>query len=216
MNIGIIALGSHEENHGAALPPDTDAQIAEYIAEKTAAQTNAEFLGVLKSAYEFPEINTGNHDSLDQVIADLKTQLRKAEKQGFEGILLINAHGGNQELSDHLEDIARETNLEIKMDSTVCKIEGPHAGTGELSIGSVLGITDETKITDHLNSEKYPEVGFVGFDKAREKYEWAEEHANEIIENGVKIDPQLGEKLLKISIENSVEKIRDLKSEIQL
>ena len=29
--IGIIALGSHLENHGPALPIDTDAKIASYI-----------------------------------------------------------------------------------------------------------------------------------------------------------------------------------------
>ncbi|HDI12537.1 MAG TPA: creatinine amidohydrolase, partial [Hadesarchaea archaeon] len=28
--IGVLAIGSHEERHGAALPPDTDAKIATY------------------------------------------------------------------------------------------------------------------------------------------------------------------------------------------
>ena len=34
--IGIIALGSHLENHGPALPIDTDAKIASYIAFRAA------------------------------------------------------------------------------------------------------------------------------------------------------------------------------------
>ena len=45
--IGIIALGSHLENHGPALPIDTDAKIGAYIAFQAALQTGAKFLGII-------------------------------------------------------------------------------------------------------------------------------------------------------------------------
>ena len=54
--IGIIALGSHLENHGPALPIDTDAKIASYIAFKAALESGAKFLGVIYPAHEIDEI----------------------------------------------------------------------------------------------------------------------------------------------------------------
>ena len=51
--IGILAVGSHLENHGPALPIDTDAKIASYVALEAALRTGARFLGVLYAASEF-------------------------------------------------------------------------------------------------------------------------------------------------------------------
>ena len=45
--IGILAIGSHLENHGAALPIDTDSKIAVYIGLQASLITGAKFLGVL-------------------------------------------------------------------------------------------------------------------------------------------------------------------------
>ena len=42
--IGIIALGSHLENHGPALPIDTDAKIGAHIAFQASLETGAKFL----------------------------------------------------------------------------------------------------------------------------------------------------------------------------
>lgn len=213
MKTGILAMGSHIEKHGAALPPNTDAQIAKHIAKKVAERTEKDFLGVLKSAYELPEIETGSHQPLGEVMEELETEILKAKAQGLEGIVLVNAHGGNQEVKNHLRNIEKRTGMKILMDSTICNIEGPHAGTGELSIGAVIGITDESKINEHKNIEKYPEVGFAGMEKVRERYEWAEEHARKIIENGVKISKPLGRKLLEKAIKSAVKKTRQLESQ---
>lgn len=213
MKVGIIALGSHQERHGAALPPDTDARIAEYMAEEVAERTGSKFLGTLESAYELPEINTGKHESLDEVAGELKEVLRDARERGLSAVVLVNAHGGNQELEKRLESIQKETGVKLRMDSTICNLEGPHAGTGELSVGAVLGITDESRIEDHGEVDRYPEVGFTGFEEAREKYEWAEEHAREIMEEGVEIDRSLGKDLLRRSIASAMEKVRELESE---
>ena len=54
--IGIIALGSHLENHGPALPIDTDAKIASYIAFRAALESGAKFLGVIYPAHEIKGI----------------------------------------------------------------------------------------------------------------------------------------------------------------
>ncbi|KXA94909.1 hypothetical protein AKJ65_03060 [candidate division MSBL1 archaeon SCGC-AAA259E19] len=213
MKVGIIALGSHHERHGAALPLDTDARIAKYMAEEVSKRTGAKFLGTLESAYELPEIDTGRHDSLDELAGELEEALLSAKEGGISGAVLVNAHGGNQEFERRLEEIEEETEMELRMDSTICNLEGPHAGTGELSVGAVLGITDESRIEEHGEVERYPEVGFAGLEETREKYEWAEEHAQEIIEEGVEIDRSLGRDLLRKSIASAAEKVRELKSE---
>ena len=54
--IGIIALGSHLENHGPALPIDTDAKIGANIAFKASLETGAKFLGIIFPAYELDTI----------------------------------------------------------------------------------------------------------------------------------------------------------------
>lgn len=213
MKTGIVALGSHQERHGAALPPDTDARIAEHIARKVSERTGAEYFGILESAYELPEIDTGNHQSLDELMKELSSRLEDAKSKGLEGVVLVNAHGGNQELENHLDDIEGATGVEIEMDSKVCQIEGPHAGTGELSIGSVIGITDRSLLGEHGKLEEYPEIGFAGFDEARKKYDWAEKHAREVSEEGVEIDEELGRELLQRSIESAVSKVRGMESE---
>lgn len=210
MNVGVIALGSHQETHGSALPLDTDAQIAEYIAREVVRRTDSEFLGVMNSAYEFPEIDTGEHQPMGGLVEELRREAEEARSRGFDGLVIVNAHGGNQDLVEHLEEVGRKTGLNLEMDSTVCQIEGPHAGTGELSVGSVIGITDESVLDEHADLEKNPEVGFVGFEEAREKYDWAEEHAQEVIENGVEVDEELGRELLEASISSAIEKVRDM------
>lgn len=212
MKIGIIALGSHQERHGAALPPDTDARIAKHIAQEVANRTNSVFLGVLKSAYELPEIDTGIHQPLEEVEDELIERLEEARDEGFQSVLLVNAHGGNQKLEESLEAMGKETGLKLDMDSTVCDLEGPHAGTGELSMGAVIGFTDEPQLEEHQNLEKHPEVGFVGFKEIRKKYAWAEEHSREIMEEGVEVDESLGRNLLESAIESAVEKIEKLRS----
>ncbi|MDI6645354.1 MAG: creatinine amidohydrolase, partial [Methanobacteriaceae archaeon] len=51
--IGVLAIGSHLENHGPCLPIDTDAKIASHLALQAALRTGAKFLGVLYAATEY-------------------------------------------------------------------------------------------------------------------------------------------------------------------
>lgn len=212
MRVGVLALGSHLERHGAALPLDTDAKIAGHIAREAAKITGASFLGVLGSSYELPGIDTGEHQSLDDLIDELKRRLEEAKGEGVLATVLVNAHGGNQKLQEKLDHIQRELDVELGFNGRVTELEGPHAGTGELSIGANIGIADESKLEEHSDFERHPEVGFVGLKEARERYPWVERDAREVIERGVKIDRSLGAKLLKQAISSVVDDIRSLSS----
>ena len=66
--IGIIALGSHRENHGTALPIDTDSKIAANIALNVATKTGATFLGIFYGATEYDFVKHGIHLKKDDLI----------------------------------------------------------------------------------------------------------------------------------------------------
>lgn len=210
MSVGVLALGSHDERHGAALPRDTDARIAEHIALEAARRTGANFLGVLRSSYELPGIDTGEHQSLEDLLAELRRELRRAKANGVRAVVLVNAHGGNQILRKELDGVRGELGMEVRFNGTITEIEGPHAGTGELSIGAAMGITDESKLEEHSDFERYPEVGFVGLEEARERYPWAEEHAREVLKRGVRVDKRFGVRLLGRAISDVVNDIEML------
>lgn len=59
--VGIITLGSHLENHGPALPIDTDAKIGANIALKASLECGAKFLGIIYPAHEIDEIDHDIH-----------------------------------------------------------------------------------------------------------------------------------------------------------
>ncbi|KXB03503.1 hypothetical protein AKJ45_01400 [candidate division MSBL1 archaeon SCGC-AAA261F19] len=204
VEVGVLALGSHQERHGAALPLDTDARIAEYIAREAVKRTGVNFLGVLQSSYELPCIKTGKHQSLGELAEELKDVIRDAKSEGIEGIVLVNAHGGNEKLEERLTEIENKLKVNLIFNSTICKIEGPHSGTGEVSIGAVLGFADKSRLKEHTSFERYPEVGFVGFEELRERYPWAEKHAREVLDRGIEVDESLGRGLLNEAIADVV------------
>jgi 2-amino-5-formylamino-6-ribosylaminopyrimidin-4(3H)-one 5'-monophosphate deformylase len=210
--VGILALGSHEERHGAALPPDTDARLAEYVAREAAKCMGAEFLGTLKSSYELPEIDTGRHQPLEEVMNELRAALERTKCRGIKAVVLVNAHGGNEAVRDHLLTLEREIGIRVIFNNSVVELEGPHAATGELSMGAVIGITDESRLAEHIDFRQHPEVGFVGLKAARKRYPWAEQHAREVSQRGVRIDKSLGAELLERAITSVINDIRRLSS----
>ena len=70
-------------------------------------------------------------------------------------------------LKNYLEDIQEKTGLKIVFNNKIVEIEGPHAGTGEISIGALLGFLDVSKIEEHCEFDKYPEVGMVGLRRSK-------------------------------------------------
>ena len=195
--IGIIALGSHLENHGPALPIDTDAKIASYIAFHAALESGAKYLGVIYPAHEIKEINHGIHVSLEDLTNEIINVLKSAKKHlGISSVVIVNGHGGNLPIVTCLYDIEEQTDLLITLNSKIIESEGPHGGSGELSMGKVLGILDESQVENQTDLSEYGEVGLYMFGQARQ-------NDPNIEENGVYVDEVYGNELLKLAI-NSV------------
>ena len=211
--IGIIALGSHLENHGPALPIDTDAKIGAHIAFQAALQTGAKFLGIIFPAYELDEIDHGVHVSLDELKENVINTLNSAKKfLNIEKVVIVNAHGGNIPLMAEIWDIEDKTDLAIVFNNKVISSEGPHGGSGELSMAKVLGILNEDEIINQANVNEYEEVGLHGFKKARENDPNIDEGARDVEENGVYVDEDYGNRLFSLSINSvifDIEKLLD-------
>lgn len=212
--IGIMALGSHLENHGPALPIDTDAKIAAYIALQASLESGAKFLGIIYPAHEIEEINHGIHYPLEELAENITKTLKSAKKYlRIEKVIIVNAHGGNLPLFQCLDKIEDEIPLDIVLvNNTIIENEGPHGGSGELSMGKVLGILDEEELANQTNLKIYGEVGLSQFKEARKNDPGIEEGASEIENNGVYIDVNYGKQLLNLTINSvllDVEKLLD-------
>jgi 2-amino-5-formylamino-6-ribosylaminopyrimidin-4(3H)-one 5'-monophosphate deformylase len=211
--IGIIALGSHLENHGPALPIDTDAKIGAHIAFQSSLETGAKFLGIIFPAYELDTIDHGVHVSLDTLKENVIDTLNSAKKfLDVEKVVIVNAHGGNIPLVAELWDIEDKTDMVIVFNNKVISSEGPHGGSGELSMAKVLGIINEDEVENQANVREYEEVGLHGFTQARKDDPNIEEGARDVEENGVYVDEEYGERLFNLAINSvilDVEKLLD-------
>ena len=211
--IGIIALGSHLENHGPALPIDTDAKIAAHIAFQAALESGAKFLGIIFPAYELDTIDHGVHVSLDVLKENVIDTLNSAKKfLDIEKVIIVNAHGGNLPLMSELWEIEDETGLAITFNNKIISSEGPHAGSGELSMAKVLGILNELELENQANVHEYEEVGLYGFKQARKDDPNIEAGAKDVEENGVYVDEDYGKRLFNLAINTvlfDVEKLLD-------
>jgi 2-amino-5-formylamino-6-ribosylaminopyrimidin-4(3H)-one 5'-monophosphate deformylase len=211
--IGIIALGSHLENHGPALPIDTDAKIGAHIAFQSSLLTGAKFLGIIFPAYELDTIDHGIHVSLDELKENVINTLNQAKKfLDIEKVVIVNAHGGNMPLVAELWDIEDKTDMSITFNNKVISSEGPHGGSGELSMAKVLGIVNEEELENQANVNEYGEVGLYEFKQARKDDPNIEEGARDVEENGVYIDEEYGNRLFNLAINSvifDVEKLLD-------
>lgn len=201
--VGIIALGSHLENHGPALPIDTDAKIGAHIAFQASLLTGAKFLGIIFPAYELDTIDHGVHVSLEELKENVITTLKSAKKfLNVDRVVIVNAHGGNIPLMAELWDIEDQTDMAIVFNNKVISSEGPHGGSGELSMAKVLGIVNEEEVKNQANVHEYEEVGLYGFSQARKDDPNIEEGARDVEENGVYVDEEYGERLFSLAIDS--------------
>ena len=211
--IGIIALGSHLENHGPALPIDIDAKIGAHIAFQSSLKSGAKFLGILYPAYELDEIDHGIHVSLDVLKENVIETLNSAKKfLNIEKAVIVNSHGGNIPLMAELWEIEDKTDLAIIFNNKIISSEGPHAASGELSMAKVLGILNENEVKNQADVDKYIEVGLHGFKDARKNDPNIEEGALDVEENGVYVDEEYGQQLFNLAIDSvllDVEKLLD-------
>lgn len=209
--IGLIALGSHRENHGSSLPIDTDSKIAANVTLNVATKTGATFLGIFYGATEYYYVQHGIHLEKDELInRQIIPQLENAKQLlGIKKVIIVNGHGGNNLLLTEIDSISEKTGLEIIFNNSIIENEGPHACTGELSMGKILGIVDEKRLEEHNDFKKHPEVGMVGLTLAREKEPIINQEATIIEKEGFTIDEALGQELLD-NAEKSI--INDIKS----
>jgi len=210
--VGVLAIGSHLENHGAALPIDTDSKIGAYIGLQASLITGAKFLGVLYAATEYSYIDHGVHLKPEELVEKqlIPTLLSAKKCLDLDSVVLVNAHGGNLPIKDYIEHIRNKTGLKIVFNNKIVEIEGPHAGTGEISIGALLGFLDVTKLEEHVLFDKFPEVGMVGLKEAREADEEIDRGAREVEELGVFVDMNLGESLLETAIVDVINDVKEI------
>ena len=137
--IGVLAVGSHLENHGAALPIDTDSKIASYVALEASLRTGAKYVGVLYVATEYDYVKHGIHIPIEVLVNNELIPFLKNVKNNLnlESVVSVNAHGGNVLIKDHLKFIKKNSQLQVVFNNKIVEVEGPHAGTGELSMGAV-------------------------------------------------------------------------------
>ena len=211
--IGIIALGSHLENHGPALPIDTDAKIGAHIAFQSALQSGAKFLGIMYPAHELDTIDHGVHVSLETLKEEVVKTLINAKKfLDVEKVIIVNSHGGNIPLMHELWDIEDRTDMYVVFNNKVISSEGPHGGSGDLSMAKVLGIVNEEELKNQSDVNKYEEIGLYGFKQARHDDPNIEAGARDVEENGVYIDEEYGKRLFDLAISSvllDVEKLLD-------
>jgi 2-amino-5-formylamino-6-ribosylaminopyrimidin-4(3H)-one 5'-monophosphate deformylase len=210
--IGLLALGSHLENHGAVLPIDTDAKIATYLAFEASRITGAKFLGVLYAATEYDYVKHGVHLPNQELVEKQLIPTLQAARDNLqiEAVVLVNAHGGNIPIIDYLKDMEKELKLRIIFNNKIVEIEGPHAGAGEISIGSKLGITDISRLKQHCKFENYPEVGMIGLKEARNANKGIDDGACKLQEEGISLDESLGDRLLKTAIKDVISDVKTL------
>jgi 2-amino-5-formylamino-6-ribosylaminopyrimidin-4(3H)-one 5'-monophosphate deformylase len=130
----------------------------------------------------------------------------------IEKVVIVNAHGGNIPLMAELWDIEDKTDLAITFNNKVISTEGPHGGSGELSMAKVLGIVKDEEVANQANVDEYEEVGLHGFKQARRDDPNIEEGAMDVEENGVYVDEEYGHRLFNLAINSvlfDVEKLLD-------
>lgn len=200
-DIGVIALGSHLENHGPALPIDTDAKIASYVAYNASLISGAKYLGVVYPSYELDEIDHGEHNTLEELTMSIKNQLEEAKRfLHIKKVIIVNGHGGNTPLVENLDFIEDQTGLDIVFNNKLIDTEGPHGGSGELSMGKVLNIVNDDEVKNQANLNDYGEIGLYAFKKARENDPGIDSGARDVEENGVYVDIEYGKHLLSLAV----------------
>ena len=199
--VGVLALGSHLENHGPALPIDTDSKIASYIALTASLNSGCRFLGVVFPAHELPTIDHGIHNELKDVAYEITRTLRSAKLYlNIDSCVIVNGHGGNLPLYQCLELMEEKSDVLIQINNSIVENEGPHASSGELSMGKVLGILDESKVDIQADTNIYGEVGLSMFKQARKDDAGIEIGAKDVEENGVYVDDVYGQQLINLAV----------------
>jgi len=174
----ILPLGSVEQ-HGQRLPVITDTLFANHWAKQVAERIENSVLlpsqnyGMSWHHTAFPGTISLDPATYVQVIRDI---LKSIIKHGFQKILIVNAHGGNQKWIEQAVTEIRETYpgvtisnpvIEVFLDNEFKKLlsnlsdEDPiHAGAMEVSMYATIapdGLSPATVVTDIPSGTKFGE-----------------------------------------------------------
>jgi 2-amino-5-formylamino-6-ribosylaminopyrimidin-4(3H)-one 5'-monophosphate deformylase len=208
-DVGVIILGSQEERHGL-LPTDSDTKLAAYVAFYGAAKTGSKLVGTVNSAAEYDYIKHGRHFPAVAVLHDLKSIIENAwERLGITKFVVVNGHGGNKLIAEHLPQLAEQLDVIIAFNNVVVKLQGAHAASGECSMAVATGVVEESDLKGQDDFARFPEVGFVGMKHAHVNLK-IKELAEETVKTGVIVDVALGIQLLNQAIGDVVKTINNL------
>jgi mycofactocin precursor peptide peptidase len=130
-----LPLGSLEQ-HGPHLPLDTDTRIASAVAAglverlEWVAVAPALAYGASGEHATFPGTLLVGH----QVLADLISELVRSARGAFRGVVVINAHGGNDEALRLLCDRSAKEGDDVLVWSATVSGGDAHAGRTETSL----------------------------------------------------------------------------------
>jgi creatinine amidohydrolase len=131
----VLPMGSLEQ-HGPHLPLNTDTRIAEALAARLAAACPDAIVapalpyGASGEHAGFPGTLLINHD----VLADLVTELVRSARGSFAGVIVISAHGGNNEGLSKVAARARQEGDAVLIWRATVKGGDAHAGRTETSL----------------------------------------------------------------------------------
>jgi creatinine amidohydrolase len=193
----VCAVGSFEQ-HGPHLPLSTDTLIAEAVAAKVADNLGAVLgptipVGVSPEHMCFPGTLTLSKDTFKDVVKEIVESLRR---HGFDEIILINGHGGN--------NIALgELNVEVRVVNITDKIK-PYDHAGDVETSLMMHLHPELVKEDKIREQEFKWPG---------KKEWAD--TKEYSESGVLGHPHRATKdkgrlYLKRLVEATLGELKDV------
>ena len=191
----MFVVGSFEQ-HGPHLPLSTDALIAEAVAGEVADELGGVLgptipVGVSPEHMSYPGTVSLSAETLKAAVTDVVSSLRR---HGFEEIILINGHGGNNKALGEL-------NVDVKVVHLTRLLERyDHAGEVETSL--MMHLHSELVKTDEVKEQEFRWPG---------KKEWAD--TKEYSESGVLGDPtkaskEKGRELFKELVEKTLKELR--------
>jgi mycofactocin system creatininase family protein len=130
-----VPLGSLEQ-HGPHLPLDTDTRIAMAVAAGLAARcagvavAPAVAYGASGEHADFPGTLLLGHE----VLADLLVELVRSSRRAFAGVVLVNAHGGNEDTLGAVQRRCAEEGDDVLVWRATVPGGDAHAGRTETSL----------------------------------------------------------------------------------